>query len=97
MAFWAVDYFCVDSLFSEQELTVRQTVRPFAAERILPVLRDHFRELRFRSQLLAVCVPNCDVYDCAGNRSLTFAALFELPGFVEPPTSESGSSGVQVL
>ena len=39
---------------------------------------------------LAVCVRNCSVYHCSGNRSLTFAARFELLGFAEPRTSESG-------
>jgi hypothetical protein len=37
-------------------------------------------------QTLVVCVRNCDVYDCAGNRSLTFAARFDLLGFAEPRT-----------
>ena len=36
MAFRGVDYFSVDSLFSEEELMVRQTARRFAEERILP-------------------------------------------------------------
>ena len=44
MAFRGVDYFAVDSLFSEEELMVRQTARRFADERILPVIRDCFRE-----------------------------------------------------
>jgi alkylation response protein AidB-like acyl-CoA dehydrogenase len=40
MAFRGVDYFCVDSLFSEEELMVRQTARRFAEERIAPLIRD---------------------------------------------------------
>ena len=47
MAFRGVDYFCVDSLFSEEELMVRQTARRFAEERILPLIRDCYREGRF--------------------------------------------------
>ena len=47
MAFRGVDYFAVDSLFSEEELMVRQTARRFADERILPVIRDCYREARF--------------------------------------------------
>jgi hypothetical protein len=46
MAFRGVDYFCVDSLFSEEELLVRRTWR-FADERILPLIRDCYREARF--------------------------------------------------
>jgi hypothetical protein len=40
----------------------------------------------FFTSLLVVWVRNCDVYDCAGNRSLTFAARFDLLGFAEPRT-----------
>ena len=36
MSFRGVDYFLVDSLFSEEERMVRQTARRFADERILP-------------------------------------------------------------
>ena len=52
MAFRGVDYFCVDSLFSEQELMVRQTARRFADERILPLIRDCFRDARFPTELI---------------------------------------------
>ena len=34
-----------------------------------------------RLKALAVCVRNCSVYHCSGNRSLTFAARFESLGF----------------
>jgi glutaryl-CoA dehydrogenase len=47
MAFRGVDYFCVDSLFGEEELLVRRTARRFADERILPLIRDCYREARF--------------------------------------------------
>ena len=36
MAFRGVDYLCIDSLFNEQELLVRQTARRFVDERVLP-------------------------------------------------------------
>jgi glutaryl-CoA dehydrogenase len=50
MAFRGVDYFCVDSLFSAEELLVRQTARRFADERILPLIRECYREARFPSE-----------------------------------------------
>ena len=52
MGFRGVDYFCVDSLFSEQELMVRQTARRFADERIQPLIRDCFRDARFPTNLI---------------------------------------------
>ena len=54
MAFRGVDYLLVDSQFSEQELLVRQTARRFVDDRILPVIRDCFREARFPRELIHV-------------------------------------------
>ena len=45
--FSGVDYFLIDSLLSEQELLVRQTARQFVEDRVIPVIRDCFREGRF--------------------------------------------------
>jgi glutaryl-CoA dehydrogenase len=53
MTFRGVDYFCVDSLFSEEELMVRRTARRFAEERILPLIRDCYRDARFPGELVA--------------------------------------------
>ena len=52
MPFRGVDYFGVDSLFTGQELLVRQTARRFAEERIVPLVRDCYREARFPSELI---------------------------------------------
>ena len=45
--FPGVDYLLIDSLFCEQELLVRQTARQFVDERVLPLIRDCFRDARF--------------------------------------------------
>ena len=52
MAFRGVDYFCVDSLFTEEELMVRHTARRFAEERIQPLIRDCFRDGRFPAEIV---------------------------------------------
>ena len=52
MAFRGVDYLHIDSLFTEQELLVRQTARRFADERIAPLIRDCYRDARFPSELI---------------------------------------------
>ena len=41
MTFRGVDYFAIDSLFSEQELLVRQTARRYSAVR----KQDHDRQI----------------------------------------------------
>ena len=52
-SFRGVDYLLIDSQFSEQELLVRQTARQFVDDRLMPVIRDCFRDARFPSELTA--------------------------------------------
>jgi glutaryl-CoA dehydrogenase len=83
MGFRGVDYFCVDSLFSEQELMVRRTARRFAEERILPVIRDCFREARFPSELipemaeLGFLGANIEGYGCAGMSNIEYGLIMQ--------------------
>jgi glutaryl-CoA dehydrogenase len=53
MGFRGVDYLLIDSQFSEQELMVRETARRFTDERVVPVIRDCFRDGRFPSELIS--------------------------------------------
>ena len=53
MGFRGVDYLLIDSQFSEQELMVRETARRFTDERVIPLIRDCFRDGRFPSELIA--------------------------------------------
>ena len=41
--FQGLDYFALDGLLSEEELLVRQTVRDFVDDRVLPVIEKHNR------------------------------------------------------
>jgi glutaryl-CoA dehydrogenase len=83
MAFRGVDYFCVDSLFSEQELMVRQTARRFADERILPLVRDCFRDARFPTELIAEMAElgflgaNLEGYHCAGMSNVEYGLIMQ--------------------
>jgi glutaryl-CoA dehydrogenase len=83
MAFRGVDYFCVDSLFSEQELMVRQTARRFADERIQPVIRDCFRDARFPSALipemaeLGFLGANLEGHNCAGMSNVEYGLIMQ--------------------
>src|SRR5215469_5268161 len=83
MAFRGVDYFCVDSLFSEQELMVRQTARRFAEERIAPLIRDCFRDARFPSDLipemaeLGFLGANLEGYGCAGMSNVEYGLIMQ--------------------
>ncbi len=83
MAFRGVDYFLVDSLFSEEERMVRQTARRFAEERILPLIRDCYREARFPSELipelgaLGFLGANLEGYGCAGMSSVEYGLVMQ--------------------
>jgi glutaryl-CoA dehydrogenase len=83
MPFRGVDYFAIDSLFSEQELLVRQTARRFTDERILPVIRDCFRDARFPSELIAAMGElgfygaNLEGYGCAGMSNVEYGLIMQ--------------------
>jgi len=83
MPFQGVDYFSVDSLFNEQELLVRQTARRFAEERILPLIRDCFRDARFPTGLipemadLGFLGANLEGYGCAGMSNVEYGLIMQ--------------------
>jgi glutaryl-CoA dehydrogenase len=83
MAFRGVDYFSVDSLFSEEELMVRQTARRFAEERILPLIRDCYRDARFPIDLvpemaeLGFLGANLEGYGCAGMSNVEYGLVMQ--------------------
>jgi glutaryl-CoA dehydrogenase len=83
MAFRGVDYFCVDSLFGEEELLVRQTARRFAEERVLPLIRECYREARFPSELIGEMAElgflgaNLEDYGCAGMSNVEYGLIMQ--------------------
>ena len=50
--FKGVDYVELDSLFSEEEQLVRNTVREFVDDHVLPVIEKHYREGTFPADLV---------------------------------------------
>ena len=83
MTFRGVDYFAIDSLFSEQELLVRQTARRFAEERVVPLIRDCYREARFPCELipelaqLGFLGANVEGYGCAGMSHVEYGLIMQ--------------------
>src|SRR5579872_7049923 len=82
-SFPGVDYLKVDSLFSEQELLVRQMGRQFVDERVLPLIRECFREARFPRELipemgrLGFFGANLEGYGCAGMNNVEYGLLMQ--------------------
>jgi len=81
--FPGVDYLLIDSQFSEQELMVRQTARQFTDERVLPVIRDCFREGRFPCELipemgrLGFFGANIEGYGCAAMSNVEYGLIMQ--------------------
>src|SRR5207249_3609761 len=81
--FRGVDYLLIDSLFNEQELLVRQTARQFVDERVLPVIRDCFRDARFPRELipemarLGFLGANLEGYGCAGMSNVEYGLIMQ--------------------
>src|SRR6202049_2442208 len=78
-----VDYLMIDSQFSEQERMVRQTARQFVDERVLPVIRDCFRDARFPSELipelgrLGFLGATIEGYGCAGMSHVEYGLVMQ--------------------
>lgn len=52
MAFNAVDYYDTESLFSAEEILIRDTVREFTEKEIIPIIDKHYREGTFPMDLV---------------------------------------------
>lgn len=52
LKFQGVDYYNVDSLLSEEEILVRNTVREFVDDNVLPIIEKHYREGTFPMELI---------------------------------------------
>jgi glutaryl-CoA dehydrogenase len=81
--FAGVDYLQIDSLLSEQELLVRQTVRQFVEDRAIPLVRDCFRDARFPKELipefarLGFLGANLEGYGCAGMSNIEYGLVMQ--------------------
>jgi glutaryl-CoA dehydrogenase len=82
-SFRGVDYLQIDSLLNEQELLVRQTARQFVEERLLPVIRDCYRDARFPRELVAEMGrlgffgANLEGYGCAGMSNVEYGLIMQ--------------------
>ena len=91
--FPGVDYILIDSQLNEQEKMVRQTARQFVDERVIPQIRDCFRDARFPKELigemgrLGFFGANLEGYGCAGMNNIEYGLVMQ--------ELERGDSGVR--
>ena len=83
MGFRGVDYLLIDTQFSEQELLVRQTARQFVDDRVVPLVRECFRDARFPSELIpelgriGFLGANLEGYGCAGMTNVEYGLVMQ--------------------
>jgi len=89
----ATDLYNIDHLLSEEERLVRETVRKFVRERVLPIIGEHFEAGTFPQDLIPTIAElgllgmHIDGYGCAGLSSVCYGlACQEL---------EAGDSGLR--
>ncbi len=92
-AYRGLDYFGIDPLFSEEELAVRDTVRDFVSERIVPGIGKHFTAGTFPHELvpvfgeLGLLGASLTGYGCPGISSVAYGLICQ--------ELERGDSGVR--
>src|SRR5680860_1297894 len=92
--FRGVDYFDVDGLFSEEERLIRDTVRQWVDDELMPVIGDAYTERRFPSELipqmaeLGMFGANLpEEYGCAGLNNVAYGLIMQ--------ELERGDSGIR--
>src|SRR5580658_872436 len=87
MAFPGVDYILFDSQLSAQELLVRQTARRFVDERVLPLIRECYRDAVFPIQLIPELAelgflgaspgPESEQYGCPSMNNVEYGLVMQ--------------------
>jgi len=82
--FRGVDFYQMDDLLSEEEKMVRDTVRDFVSEKVVPIIEKHFEEATFPTQLipemagLGMFGANLpEVYGCAGMNNVAYGLVMQ--------------------
>ena len=81
--FHGVDYMEIDSLFSDQEKLVRQTVREFVEKEVIPQIEEWNREAKFPRHLVPLMAElgffgaNLEGYGCAGMSNVEYGLIMQ--------------------
>ncbi len=81
--FQPLDFLDVDSLLTEDERLVRDTVRAFVSEKVIPIIERHFREGTFPAQLvpemarMGLLGANLEGYGCAGLNNVAYGLIMQ--------------------
>jgi len=93
--FDGVDFLEIDGLFNEEEILVRDSVRRFVTDRVMPVIERHNREGTFPADLipemaeLGMFGANLQGYGCAGLNNVAYGLIMQ--------ELERGDSGLRTF
>ena len=79
--FSGVDFMEIDSLFSDDEIAVRDTIREFVSDKVIPIIEKHNREGTFPAHLipemgeLGVYGANIQGYGCPGLNNVAYGLI----------------------
>jgi glutaryl-CoA dehydrogenase len=81
MAFRDVDYYQIDEAYTDEERMVRDTVRKFVSEEVVPIIGQHFADGTFPTHLIpkfgrmGLYGPSLTGYGCAGMSSTAYGLI----------------------
>ncbi len=76
-----VDFYQIDELLSDEERAVRDTVRSWVSERVLPIIEQHYEAGTFPKELigtmgeLGFLGANLEGYDCPGMNNVCYGLI----------------------
>src|SRR5213594_1276661 len=78
-----LDFLALDDLLSDDERLVRDTVRAFVGDRVLPIIESHFRAGTFPAHLvpemaaLGLLGSNLQGFGCAGLNNVAYGLIMQ--------------------
>jgi glutaryl-CoA dehydrogenase len=78
-----LDLLAIEDLLSEEERLVRDTVRAFVGEKVIPIIERHFRDGTFPSHLIpemarmGLLGSNLEGYGCAGLNNVAYGLIMQ--------------------
>ena len=81
--FQGVDFYAIDELFSDEERMIRDTIREWVDDKVLPIIAEYCRKGTFPDQLipqmgeLGMFGANLQGYGCAGMGAVAYGLLMQ--------------------
>ncbi len=80
-SFEGVDFYMIDDLLTDEERTIRDTVRAWVDERVIPIIEEHYQAGTFPHELaremgeMGFLGANLEGYGCPGLNNVTYGLI----------------------